>query len=331
MSASSVVGATRAAAGRGAHFRARAPSVPKRNPPPAAHPVAPRDLKRPDFRDSGGRGASLYRRPGQFVQPSLNHAQSSIGASSSAWPATSPSSPQFADAIPAPQSNNDARGKMRQPSLRPASPARVAGATRSEFTQAVLRNMNERHSTGGGSFNKHYRYKNGNNDHRSNADREWGSNNRRSGAKRHGRNRRSELSDEETAARTSARAAEIAAARARARQEWFEKSKAQADGGGHIQSLNMGVDAHVAKDGAHLDAEDDKKGPFSWGDLQAAVDQLPEGHWAAPYLRGVANSLHLNASLSPTRKRLMMQQVTTSLASVSQVDAVSKASASMPN
>lgn len=255
------------------------------------------------------------------------------------WATTNPSSAQFSDAIPAPQSTGDAHGDAwhqtpRQPTPRPTSPARVAGAARSEFAQAVLHNMNERYHTGGGgnNFNKQHRYKGNKNNRGSETDRQWdGNNNRRSAMKRHGRNRRSEPSEggEETAASRSERAAEIAAARARARQEWFEKSKALADGGGHIQSLNMGLDGHGAGDEAAQDEAVD--GPFAWGNLQAAVDQLPEGHWAVPYLRGVANSLHQNASLSPTRKRLMMQQVTTSLASVSQADALSKASANMSN
>lgn len=60
--------------------------------------------------------------------------------------------------------------------------------------------------------------------------------------------------------------------------------------------------------------------PFAWRDFDAVVKQLPEEHWATSYVRGVAQSLEGNATLSAQMKERLLDETLKQLSELSQID-----------
>lgn len=102
-----------------------------------------------------------------------------------------------------------------------------------------------------------------------------------------------------------------AAARERARAEWF----AAAEKRPQLAS----IESQVRSDRLSGDASR----PFAWGNLSGSVDHLPQDHWASTYLRGAARSLESNAALSANQKRIMLTQLMQSLATLSRSESQS--------
>lgn len=101
---------------------------------------------------------------------------------------------------------------------------------------------------------------------------------------------------------------ELEKGRTRARDEWFSAA-AKKEALEAIDASMMPVET----------ADTQEQGvPFAWGDLTAALNELPDGHWAEGFLRGSIATIEANSALAAKEKRAVLTQVLQTLAHISQ-------------
>lgn len=60
--------------------------------------------------------------------------------------------------------------------------------------------------------------------------------------------------------------------------------------------------------------------PFAWGDFENVLSQLPEQHWAVPFVQGVVRNLEANPSVSGKEKERILGNVLQTLSNLSTED-----------